>query len=103
MREGGLPPEIMEMLVQSDAKSDALAELEADAMAAAGKGDLEGARRILTGVDYHRRKADIMRPINEALIGTYIGTAADIGGYARQWAAVTYGLAGALAVSVVPG
>lgn len=44
-----------------------------------------------------------MRPINEALIGTYIGTAADIGGYARQWAAVTYGLAGALAVSAVPG
>lgn len=39
------------LLVQSDAKSDALAGLEADAMAAAGKGDLEGARRILTGAD----------------------------------------------------
>ena len=50
-REAGLPPEITALLVQSGARSDALAELEADAMAAVGRGDLEGARRILTGAD----------------------------------------------------
>ena len=102
-RDAGLSPEIRALLVQSEAKSNALAELEAAAMAAAGSGDLEEARSILNGADYHRRKADIMRPINEALIGTYVGAAADIGGYARQWVWATYGLAGALAVSVLLG
>lgn len=51
VREAGLPPEIAALLVQSGAKSDALAELEADAMGAAGRGDLEGTRRIHTGAD----------------------------------------------------
>lgn len=103
MAESGLDPEIMTLLLQSEANSNALAELEEDAMAAAGSGDLEGARSILNGADYHQRKADIMRPINDALVGTYIGTATDIGRYYGKWAAVTYALLATLAVSVLLG
>ena len=103
MAESGLDPEIMALLLQSESNSNALAELEEDAMAAAGSGDLEGARSILNGADYHQRKADIMRPINDALVGTYIGTATDIGRYYGKWAAVTYALLATLAVSVLLG
>ena len=103
MAESGLDPEIMALLLQSEANSNALAELEDDAMAAASGGDLEGARLILNGADYHQRKADIMRPINDALVGTYIGTATDIGRYYGKWAAVTYALVATLAVSVLLG
>ena len=103
MKEAGLEPEIMALLMQSEANSDALAELEADAMAAANSGDLEGARRILNGAEYHRHKANIMRPINDALVATYVGTAADIGGYYGKWRAATFALVAALAVSILLG
>ena len=103
MSEAGLDPEIMTLLLQSEANSNALAELEDDAMTAASGGDLEGARSILNGADYHQRKADIMRPINDALVDTYIGTATDIGRYSGKWVAVTYALLATLAVSVLLG
>ena len=103
MAEAGLDPEIMTLLLQSESNSNALAELEDDAMTAASGGDLEGARSILNGADYHQRKADIMRPINDALVDTYIGTATDIGRYYGKWAAVTYALLATLAVSVLLG
>ena len=89
--------------MQSEANSNALAELETDAMTAAGGGDLEQARRILNGADYHRQKAEIMRPINDALVGTYIGAATDIGRYSGKWLAVTYALLATLAVSILLG
>ena len=103
LRESGLDPEIIVLLMQSQANSDELAELEADAMAAAGNGDLEQARSILNGAEYHQHKLDIMRPINDALVGTYVGTAADIGGYAGQWQAATYALIATLALSILLG
>ena len=103
MQESGLDPEIIVLLMQSQANSDALAELEADAMAAASSGDLERAGSILNGDDYHQRKAEIMRPINDALVGTYVGAAADIGGYAGQWQAATYALIATLALSILLG
>ena len=103
LSESGLPPEIVALLMQSEANSNALAELETDAMTAAGGGDLEQARRILNGADYHQRKADIMRPINDALVGTYIGAATDIGRYSGKWLAVTYALLATLAVSILLG
>ena len=101
MQDAGLPSDITSLLMESEANSNALAELEADAMAAADGGDLERARGILNGADYHQRKAEIMRPINEALVGTYIGTAADIGGYSGRWLAVTYALVATLVVSIL--
>lgn len=103
MAEAGLEPEVMALLLQSENNSDALAELEADAMAAANSGDLEGARSILNGAEYHRHKANIMRPINDALIATSVGTAMDIGGYYGKWQAATYALVAALAVSILLG
>ena len=103
MEQAKLDPQVILLLKRSEANSNTLAELEADAMAAASGGNLEQARSILNGAEYHQRKADIMRPINDALVATYTGTAADLGGYYVRWQAVTYALVAALAVSILLG
>ena len=50
------------------ANSDALAELEEAAMAAAASGDLARAGELLNNAEYNRRKAEVTAPIDRLLV-----------------------------------
>ncbi len=89
------------LLGSSEANSNALAGLETEAMQAAGEGNLERARSILNGADYHARKADIMRPLAEVLDGIEQTAAAETASYARQRQTLTIALLTALALSIL--
>lgn len=91
----------MALLQESETHSNALAELEAEAMQAVSEADLERARTILHGAAYHDRKADIMRPLAGVLAGIDDTADAEIGRYDRQTRAAASGLVVALASSIL--
>ena len=56
------------LFLEAEDNSDALAELEEDAMAAVAAGDLARATDLLNNAEYNRRKAEVMRPIDRLLV-----------------------------------
>ena len=56
------------LFVEAEDNSDALAELEEEAMAAVAAGDLARANDLLNNAEYNRRKADVMEPIDRLLV-----------------------------------
>ena len=56
------------LFVEAEDNSDALAELEEEAMAAVAAGDLARANDLLNNAEYNRRKADVMEPIDRLLM-----------------------------------
>lgn len=56
------------LFLEAEDNSDALAELEEDAMAAVAAGDLSRATDLLNNAEYNRRKAEVMRPIDRLLV-----------------------------------
>ena len=56
------------LFVEAEDNSDALAELEEEAMAAVAAGDLARADDLLNNAEYNRRKADVMEPIDRLLV-----------------------------------
>ena len=56
------------LFLEAENNSDALAELEEDAMAAVAAGDLARAGDLLNNAEYNRRKAEVMKPIDELLV-----------------------------------
>ena len=91
----------MALLQESEAHSNVLAELEAEAMQAVSEADLERARTILHGAAYHDRKADIMRPLAGVLAGIDDTADMEIARYDRQTRAAASGLVVALALSIL--
>ena len=59
------PKDELDLIEDAKRKSDALVAIEADAMAAAAKGDLEHARSLVFGADYDRHKAAIGESIRK--------------------------------------
>ena len=55
------------LFLEAEDNSDALAELEEEAMAAVAAGDLARATDLLNNAEYNRRKAEVMRPIDRLL------------------------------------
>ena len=91
----------MALLQESETHSNALAELEAEAMQAVSDADLERARNILHGAAYHDRKADIMRPMAGILASIDDTADAKIALSDRQTRAAASGLVVALALSIL--
>lgn len=56
------------LFLEAEDNSDALAELEEEAMAAVAAGDLARATDLLNNAEYNRRKAEVMRPIDRLLV-----------------------------------
>ena len=84
LERAGFSTKQMALLQESETNSNALAELEAEAMQAVSDADLERARSILHGVAYHDRKADIMRPLASVLASIDETADAEIARYDRQ-------------------
>ncbi len=91
----------LDLLRESEANSNALATLETEAMQAADAGDLERARSILNGADYHESKAVIMRPLAQILDDIEHTAAAETAGYVRQWQTLAVALLAALVLSIL--
>lgn len=73
------------LFLEAEDNSDALAELEEEAMAAVAAGDLARATDLLNNAEYNRRKAEVMRPIDRLLVSLdhRYSRAADDGASAR--------------------
>ena len=73
------------LFLEAEDNSDALAELEEEAMAAVAAGDLARATDLLNNAEYNRRKAEVMRPIDRLLVSLddKYSRAADDGASAR--------------------
>ena len=63
LKDADLSPRQLELVATAEDRSNALADIEADAF----RGTLEEARAIMHGAEYNRLKAEIMQPINELL------------------------------------
>jgi methyl-accepting chemotaxis protein len=61
----GAPKAELDLIEKAKANSDALIKIEEAAMAAAQKGDLEQARKLMFDANYDRNKAVIVQPLDE--------------------------------------
>ncbi len=120
MQRAGFAEDELALLREAKARSDALVALEARALAAVkglsadaagaytvkGAPDLALARSLLHGPEYHRAKAEIMRPIARFLEHVEVRTQAELAGLRTReqrlsWVAL--GLAGAAALLLGAG
>ena len=67
LRDAGLSDAQMDLVSQVEANSNALAQLENQALNATTPAELENVRGILHSQDYHNRKMQIMWPLNQLL------------------------------------
>ena len=67
LRDAGLTGAQMDLVAQVESNSNALAELEDMAFSASTPEQLETARAMLHGQEYHNRKMQIMWPMNQLL------------------------------------
>ena len=116
MRQAGFSEQELEQLAEAQRRSNDLVELETEAMvlaerahAATGEDrtqaetDLQRARLLLHGEDYHRFKANIMEPIDEfyaLLDDRTAGAVTDASRMRDLWSNVALALAAALVIAV---
>ena len=76
--QAGLTRSELSLFLESELNSNYLAILEQEAMSAVTDDDLEFARELLHGAEYHERKAQIMAPLDDLLTAFDERTAADL-------------------------
>ncbi|MGR2739862.1 methyl-accepting chemotaxis protein [Billgrantia sp. Q4P2] len=117
MRQAGFSEQELEQLAEAQRRSNDLVELETEAMALAERAhratggasaraveaNLQRARRMMYGEDYHRYKANIMEPIDEfyaLLDARTAGAVADASRMRDLWSNIALALAAALVIAV---